>query len=475
MRKSLSWTFLVPLPLLGCFFVAWLNPGLSTGPFVWLDFTPAAVIMAVYVALLGTFVHRYAVVSLAGEYQSRRFLRNLVGTLWAVQGLALAGNMVLFIVFWMLTSLVLHRLLEHYRHRRAARVVAWEKFLVSRFGDVCLIGSAILLGLSAGTLNFTELSRLPLQGVQISWAAGLLALGALSKSAQVPFHGWLPRTLEAPTPVSALLHAGVINAGGFLLIRFSFIIAHHPEAQLLVLLAGSLSALWGGLAMIVQPDVKRRLAWSTVGQMGFMMIELGLGSPGLALVHLMGHGLYKAKSFLWSGDSSLVKTAPPAQRLGLWRPWVGGIVWAGILGVNLVVLAHWAPSHLVLSCVVWAALLPLVVGAWERPSGLFRSLLAGVLVLAASTLLALGAEQVLQLPEYAPHAGLRAFMGWGAALLLAFTGLVTALHPFLAKFTWYRKAYASALHGFSLGRWPEALVDRWSPGAKVHHRIGGQA
>lgn len=467
LRNIFWWPFLVPLPFVSGLIFALVEPlSCKGGGVQWLSPTTPAVVLTVYVVLLGLVVTRYAAVSLEGDLRRNNFMINLVGTLWAVQGLVMAGNMIGFILFWMLTSFGLHRLLEHFYLRQAARIVAWEKFLVSRFGDLCLLLSAVILYSTAGTLNFVQLASLPPGGAGTGLAAGLLALGALSKSAQVPFHGWLPRTLEAPTPVSALLHAGVINAGGFLLIRFSFLVSQHADAQLLVLAAGSLSALWGGLALLVQPDIKRRLAWSTVGQMGFMMMEIGLGSPGLALIHLMGHGLYKAKSFLWSGESQK-KSVTSVQTVKAWRPWLGLGIWLTVLGINLGMLGYWAPGHLVLSTVVWAALLPLVVGAWERPSGVLRSLAVGVLVLAASTILSLTAQTLFSLPEYSPSFGLRLVVGVAASVLLALTGLVTAFHPLLGRYRWYRRAYASALHGFSLGRWPEALVERLRPGKSL--------
>jgi NAD(P)H-quinone oxidoreductase subunit 5 len=132
-------------------------------------------------------------------------------------------------------------------------------------------------------------------------AAGLLALAALLKSAQFPTHGWLTEVMETPTPVSALLHAGVINAGGFLLIRFADVMVLSPSVLAVLVLVGGFTALFGGLVMLTQPAVKTSLAWSTVGQMGFMVLECGLALFPLALLHILAHSLYKAHSFLVSG------------------------------------------------------------------------------------------------------------------------------------------------------------------------------
>ena len=148
-------------------------------------------------------------------------------------------------------------------------------------------------------------------------AACLLALAALLKSAQFPTHGWLTEVMETPTPVSALLHAGVINAGGFLLIRFADVMVLHPSVMAVLVMIGGFTALFGGLVMLTQPAVKTSLAWSTVAQMGFMVLECGLGLFPLALLHIVAHSLYKAHSFLASGAA--VETIAANRRPGCRR------------------------------------------------------------------------------------------------------------------------------------------------------------
>ena len=134
-------------------------------------------------------------------------------------------------------------------------------------------------------------------------AAALLALAALLKSAQFPTHGWLTEVMETPTPVSALLHAGVINAGGFLLIRFADVMLLAPGVLAALVMIGGFTALFGSLVMLTQPAVKTSLAWSTVAQMGFMILQCGLALFPLALLHIIAHSLYKAHSFLASGGA----------------------------------------------------------------------------------------------------------------------------------------------------------------------------
>ena len=131
----------------------------------------------------------------------------------------------------------------------------------------------------------------------------LLAVAALLKSAQFPVHGWLTEVMEAPTPVSALLHAGVINAGGFLLIRFADVLVQSPGVLAALVMIGGFTALFGGLVMLTQSAVKTSLAWSTIAQMGFMTMQCGLALFPLALLHIVAHSLYKAHAFLSSGGA----------------------------------------------------------------------------------------------------------------------------------------------------------------------------
>ena len=145
----------------------------------------------------------------------------------------------------------------------------------------------------------------------------LLVGAALTKSAQAPFHTWLPETLEAPTPVSALMHAGLINGGGVLLLHFAPLLGREPAALVILTLVGSLTTVIGVLAMWAQPADKRILAWSTVSQMGFMMVQLGLAMFPAALLHLLGHGVYKARAFLRA--SGVPPRLAPARPLAPWQ------------------------------------------------------------------------------------------------------------------------------------------------------------
>jgi NAD(P)H-quinone oxidoreductase subunit 5 len=208
-------------------------------------------------------------------------------------------------------------LLLFYPERVAAQRAARKKYVTARFGDAALIAAALLLASAYGTGDIAAILAAAKGGAAPAaahWAAGLLALAAILKSAQFPLHGWLTEVMETPTPVSALLHAGVINAGGFLLIRFADVMLLSPGILAALAMIGGFTAIFGGLVMLTQPAVKTALAWSTVGQMGFMILQCGLALFPLALLHIVAHSLYKAHAFLSSGGA--VERVAAIRRLG---------------------------------------------------------------------------------------------------------------------------------------------------------------
>lgn len=263
-------------------------------------------IMFLLVAFIGWVVVRFAKTYLDGEERQGMFLGWLNLTLASVLLLVLAGNLFQLVFAWSMSSLCLHRLLLFYPDRVAARRAAHKKFVAARISDVALVAAAAMLAVAYGTTDTTTILHAARAG-QGGWlamgAAYLLALAAMLKSAQFPTHGWLTEVMEAPTPVSAVLHAGVINAGGFLLVRLADVMQLAPGALDALVLIGGFTALFGGMVMLTQSAVKTSLAWSTVSQMGFMMLECGLGLYPLALLHIVAHSLYKAHSFLSCGGA----------------------------------------------------------------------------------------------------------------------------------------------------------------------------
>jgi NAD(P)H-quinone oxidoreductase subunit 5 len=262
--------------------------------------------MLLLVSFVGWIVLRYSASYLDGEARQGPFLAWMATTLATVLVLVQAGNLVLFVLAWAGVGFCLHRLLLFYRDRVPAIRAARKKSVVARVGDLSMIGATALLFSIYGTTDIGSIQAAAREGLSapgVTLAAGLLALAAMLKSAQFPTHGWLIEVMETPTSVSALLHAGVINAGGFLLIRFADVMLLSPGTLAVLVTVGGITALLGGLAMLAQPTVKTSLAWSTVAQMGFMIMQCGLALFPLALLHIVAHSLYKAHAFLSSGTA----------------------------------------------------------------------------------------------------------------------------------------------------------------------------
>ncbi len=262
--------------------------------------------MLVLVAFIGWIVLRYSRTYLDGEDWQGRFTGWMCAALAAVLLLVQAGNVVQLAAAWIGTSFALHRLLLFYPQRVAAQRAARKKQLFSGVGAAGLVAACTALTLQFGTTDIATINAFAKAGdlsALTAMAAALLALAAMLKSAQFPTHGWLTEVMEAPTPVSALLHAGVINAGGFLLIRFADVMLGAPGVLAVLAMVGGFTALFGAVVMLTQPAVKSSLAWATVALMGFMLLQCGLALFPLALLHIVAHSLYKAHAFLASGGA----------------------------------------------------------------------------------------------------------------------------------------------------------------------------
>lgn len=265
-----------------------------------------SVTMLLLVSFVGWTVIRYARTYLDGEARQGAFTGWICAGVAAVLLLVQAGNLAQLAGAWIATSFCLHRLLLFYPERAAAQRAARKKALFSSMGATALLIATVLLGTGYSTADIAAINAAARAGeapIAALVAAALLALAALLKSAQFPTHSWLTEVMEAPTPVSALLHAGVVNAGGFLLIRFADVMLQAPGILAALAMIGGFSALFGALVMLTQPAVKTSLAWSTLAQMGFMILQCGLALFPLALLHIVAHSLYKAHAFLASGGA----------------------------------------------------------------------------------------------------------------------------------------------------------------------------
>ncbi len=444
----------------------------------------ATCIMLLLVTALGVVIVRFSRNYLHGDVGLVRYLRWLLLTLSAVTALVVANNLLVMSLAWTATSLALHQLLTFYGDRPAALVAAHKKFLVSRLADGCLVVSLALVHANVGSFDLERIAAWanarPDLPFSMEIAAVFLVIAVALRSAQLPFHGWITQVMEAPTPVSALLHAGVVNIGGFLLIRLAPWIAHAVPAQLLLVVLGLLSATVAALVMTTRVSVKVALAWSTCAQMGFMLVQCGLGLWPLALLHLVAHSLYKAHAFLNAGSAvddwrvkALTTKLPTlsALRLGTAVLAAVGCVLIGMTVVppqiGLTPLDQ--PYNLVLGLLLGLSLVPLLAtGATTDARGVAT---AGTRVVAVA-ILYFGWHA---LAEYAVPARVEASSPFGWCLAgLGFVGLFAAksavhlrpngrfarsLHPWLFSGLYLDELFTR----LTFRVWPPRLPHTWKP------------
>ena len=442
-------------------------------------FDSVSAVMLVLAAFLAVAVIRFSANYLGGNPDQGRFFKWLSVTAGCVLLLVVSGNLALFVLSWMGVSMALHKLLTFYPDRPAALMAARKKFLFSRLGDIALLAALWFAWRAFGTLDYAALfagaskEEAPLQMIAL-----LLVVAAVLKSAQFPFHGWLPDTMETPTPVSALMHAGIINAGGFLIIRFSPLMAQAPKALELLAAVGGFTALFGSLVMITQTSVKRTLAFSTVAQMGFMMLQCGLGAFALALLHIAAHSLYKAHAFLSSGSviaGARSDGSPPARSYRGLLGALAAFVAAGGLVALLSFLSGSAPwedsGRFGLGLILAVALAQLLWHWWSTSPGAV-GFLSGIAVAAGVGLLSVALHEGTRHLLGNSVAPAPAFtMAWPIALLTALSFLLLALRAFLPP-TWAstaagRTLFVHAYNGFYVNTAANRLIASiWPPRAR---------
>ncbi|MEO6124470.1 MAG: NADH-quinone oxidoreductase subunit L [Ilumatobacteraceae bacterium] len=265
------------------------------------------VMMLALATFVGWVVVRYSQNYLNGDPGERRYIGRLLTTLAAVCLVAVANNLIVLTLAWMGTSLALHGLLTFYGHRHAAVGAAHKKFLLARCADACMLGAVVAFFVAFDTFRIDGIVAAAASTSSLPMSARIgiafVGLAAILKCAQLPFHGWLIQVMEAPTPVSALLHAGVVNLGGFVLLRFAPVVDRAVETRTMLVIVGSLTAAIAALVMTTRVSIKVSLAWSTCAQMGFMLLQCGLGVWEMALLHLAAHSVYKANAFLSAGGA----------------------------------------------------------------------------------------------------------------------------------------------------------------------------
>lgn len=259
-----------------------------------------AVVLLLLVFGVSAVVQQFAMRYLAGDPRAGWFTGGANVLTGASAGLATADTLVTVAIAWTVAGLALCLLLGTYWHLPAARDGVRRAAISFAVGDLALWMAVAMVAAGSGSVSLDETTQAT--GLAAAVIGLLIVIAALSRSAQIPFHRWLPATLAAPTPVSALLHAGVVNGGGILLIRLSPL-STADIAVAVTLAVGVASMLYGTLVSLVKPDVKGALTYSTMAQMGFMMLTIGLGLWAAAVIHLVAHGFYKATLFLSSGSA----------------------------------------------------------------------------------------------------------------------------------------------------------------------------
>ena len=267
--------------------------------------------MAFVIGLISLIVHMYSLRYMAEESGYARFFVLLDLMTASLLLMVAAGDLITLIIAWHLVGVFLYFLLgQDTRNPSAYRYAFWT-LITYRIGDLPLVLAAVLLFQAYGTWSlpviFEQLNQAPnlhsVFGLPLPEVVGmLLALAAFARSAQFLFHTWLPYTMDGPTPVSALMHAGIVNAGGFLINRFAPVFANTSDVLQWVFIVGFISAVIGSILMLVQNDIKKSLGYSTMGQMGFMVMECGIGAFSLAIYHLIAHGVFKGTLFLSTGS-----------------------------------------------------------------------------------------------------------------------------------------------------------------------------
>jgi NADH-quinone oxidoreductase subunit L len=274
---------------------------------------PLSAVMLLVVTGVGFIIHIYSIGYMHAEDGYYRFFAYMNLFLFSMLILVLSGNFLLMFVGWEGVGLCSYLLIGYYFDRRSAGDAGKKAFIVNRIGDVGFILGIFLIFVTFNNLNFGDVFGLiakdtqhfPVEaGVGILTAIGLLLfVGATGKSAQIPLYVWLPDAMEGPTPVSALIHAAtMVTAGVYMVVRCSPIFSRAPIAMEVIVIVGVLTALFSATIGMVQTDIKRVLAYSTVSQLGYMFVAAGVGAFSAAIFHLMTHAFFKALLFLGAGS-----------------------------------------------------------------------------------------------------------------------------------------------------------------------------
>jgi NADH-quinone oxidoreductase subunit L len=311
---------------------------------------PLSAVMILVVTGVGFLIHVYSIGYMAHDNGYYRFFGYMNLFVFFMLMLVLANNYILLFVGWEGVGLCSYLLIGFYFHKKSAADAGKKAFIMNRVGDAGFILGMLLMMSVLGTVRFTDVNALLRGGHFVPEVAGfgvlsamslLMFFGATGKSAQIPLYTWLPDAMEGPTPVSALIHAAtMVTAGVYMVARSSALYQLTPGVSMVVAVVGTLTALLAATIALAQNDIKRVLAYSTVSQLGYMFLALGVGAYWVAIFHLFTHAFFKALLFLCSG--SVIHAMGGEQdmrRMGAlkdkipithWTMWVGSVAISGI-------------------------------------------------------------------------------------------------------------------------------------------------
>ena len=267
---------------------------------------PISLTMMLIITGVGGLIVWYSMGYMKGEDEERRYFAYMAFFVFAMLMLVMGGNLLLLLVGWGLVGLASYLLIGFYHDRPEAVAAAKKAFIMNAIGDATMALALFLVIFKLGTLDFSTTFYAASTGQLSSSTVNLVALGllggAVAKSAQLPLHTWLPDAMEGPTPVSALIHAAtMVTAGVYLIVRTHSIFEAAPNVQHLSAIIGGVTIIVAGVIALVQWDIKRVIAYSTMSQIGYMFLAAGIGAYGYAMFHLMTHAFFKALLFLSAG------------------------------------------------------------------------------------------------------------------------------------------------------------------------------
>src|SRR5881296_2493718 len=302
-----------------CSCLIFTQSGIAATEFAWIDISGTFKVplgftldqlsktMLVLVSGVGATIHIYSLGYMRDDEGKSRYFAALSLFMFAMLGIVLANNFVMMFIFWELVGFTSYVLIGHWFERDAAADAAKKAFLTTRIGDFGFMIGILMVWMATGSVVFDDivahLSKITSNPGYLTIVAILIFCGAVGKSAQFPLHVWLPDAMEGPTPVSALIHAAtMVAAGVYLLVRVAFLIQASQTALLVIAWIGTITALLGALMATQQSDIKRILAYSTISQLGYMFMAVGLASNEAAMFHLFTHAFFKALLFLAAGS-----------------------------------------------------------------------------------------------------------------------------------------------------------------------------